>query len=315
MNINPFFIIIFLFNLHSVAQNPKQMFNFITVNISVSESPFPAEGIVPVVLEVKNEMPYEVSVLLPYPNPNNLMFQSSNLSKKEVKEDIIERTAPIYIAAGETYRVTYFLNRYFFLNREGTFDINYQLNTTIDRSDAAAKGCYFEGTFTIHIRKTSSDKLKKQYAFYAERLTAPDRKIQLEAGEALSFLDTSLCIEYVIPMLSISNLEIPGIEALSRFKTAKTENAILKMLSHTSSAVVSAAICALESMQIVIERRYFLQMLSSPNASIRHIGLEYLSKNPDKKDLLLIEPLCDDLNITVATKAQNYYLILDAMEK
>ena len=304
-----------MYNLQSVAQNQKQMSDIITVNISASERSFPTEGIVPVVFEIKNEMPYEISVLLPYPNPNNLQFSSAHLKIKELKREIVERSAPVYIAAGDAYRVTYFLNRYFFLNREGTFEIGYKLNTTIVSPDMAADGYHFEGNYTIHLHKASSDELKKQYAFYSEQLTSPDQQTRMEAGEALSFLDTSLCIEYVIPMLSVDNLEISGIEALSRFKTAKAEAAILKMLSHTSSAVVSAAIRTLELMQAVIERQYFLQMLSSANASIRHIGLEYLSKEPDKNDLPFVETLCNDLNAVVAAKAQTYCSVLDHLNE
>lgn len=306
-----FLIIILLFNLQIIAQNPNQMFNPVTVNITAGKPSFPVEGVAPVILEVKNETAYEISVLLPYPNPNNLTFHSLHLNRKKTTTEPIERTAPTYIAAGETYREIYYLNRYFFLKREGSFEINYQLDITIEQPNTAIDGYHFEGSFVIQIVKKPTEDLKKQYAFYAEHLTSSDPHTREKAGEALSFLDTPLCIEYVIPMLSVSNLEIPGIKALSRFKTARTEKAILGMLSHTSSAVVSEAIQALESMQVTIERRYFLQMLSSTNASIRYTGLLQLEKKPDKNDRPLIEPLCNDLNTAVASKAKSYFSILD----
>jgi len=173
-------------------------------------------------------------------------------------------------------------------------------------NDSTPLSMIYNGDFLVKISYSTEDQLSEQFSCYSTQLKSNDIKEKMEAAEALSFIDSPLCIDYVIPMLSIENLEVLGINTLSRFNIDKVRKLIMGMLSHNESEVVSAAINALDSMKVQIPRIKFLDMLSSNNASIRFIGLENLELTPNVNDKNYIIPLFQDLDSIVAKKAKEY---------
>jgi len=283
-------------------------------------------GIFPVSLIIKNNTGQAISLPLLYPNPAELSFDTPSPLEKKLQEDIIidARIVPTTISPGETYEIVYFLNRYFNFVNEGKFEISYSLKTTIDMEGSKSTKGVYEGTFFIELKNPSSnEELEKQYAYYSNQLKSGDNKRRKEAVEALSFIDNPLCIDYIIPMLSIEDLEITGIEILSRFNTAKIQELISGMLSHEDFFVVSAAITALGTMNVQIPRIKFINMLSSGDPTIIWTGLENLSLNPDVNDkepiILLLEELQKDSFLldfysSVIEKAKEYYSLLTDKE-
>jgi len=271
-------------------------------------------GVVPVNFLIKNNTKHKIFLLLPYPNLTGLSFDTQSVVlKKKPQEDLIidERIIPTKISSGETYEIVYFLNRYFNVASEGEFEISYSLKTMIGMENSEWSNRVYEGKFLIELKNPpSNEELEEQYSYYSNQLKSDDKKLREEAAEALSFIDNPLCIDYIVPMLSIQNLETTGIEALARFNTGETQQLISDMLSHRESFVVLTAIAALESMNVQIPRIKFIDMLSSENGSIVFIGLENLALTPDVDDKEYIIPLLEDPDPVIAEEAKKYYSLL-----
>jgi len=269
-------------------------------------------GIIPVSLIIKNKTNHHLSVILPYPNPGELSFDSKSplLIKKSNEQKLDEITVSTEISPGDKYEAIFFLNRYFSFKEKGKADISYKLYITMKLGNSIPVNEYYEGTFPILLMDASDEELTRQFAYYSNNLNSNNRKIKMEAAEALSFIDNPLCIDYITPMLSIENLEIIGINVLSRFNIEKVRKLIYGMLSYNDCEVVSTAIIALDSMKVHIPRIKFLDMLSSKDAGIRFIGLENLKLAPDINDKNYITPLFHDLDPIVAKKAKEYYQLI-----
>jgi hypothetical protein len=295
--------------------NNNNMTTNIIVTVTNKQGKNLLNGIIQVTLAIRNNTNQDISVLLPYPNPNGFSFdsQSSILKKKFAESELIERTVPLKISSGKTYEADYFLNRYFYFINEGQAKISYVLYTTVEK-DFEPTPVVYNGNFSIELQNASEEELRKQFLYYSNNLKSDNRKIRMEATEALSFVDNPLCIDYIHPMLSIENLEIAGINALCRFNTEQVQKLILEMLSHKESGVVSAAIVALQTLNVPIPRIKFIDMLSSQNASIRLIGLENLELNPDIHDKIHIYPLLKDFNPIIVEKAKKYYSLLQELK-
>ena len=312
-------LLLLLINISGFTQNNNIKINNMTNDVEIvvfnkSQKNW-VSGIIPVNFLIKNNTKHEISLLLPYPNPMGLSFdtQSSVLEKKPQEDLMIDvRVVPTEISSGETYEIVYFLNRYFNFVSEGEFEIFYSLETMIDIEDSESSTRVYEGKFSIELQNPSSnEELKEQYSYYSNHLKSDDEKLRKEAAEALSFIDNPLCIDYIIPMLSIENLETTGIEALSRFNTSEPQQLILNMLSHREFFVVSTAIAALNSMNVQIPRTKFINMLSSENGSIVFIGLENLALTPDVDDKEYIIPLLKHYDPIIAEEAKKYHSLLN----
>jgi hypothetical protein len=266
---------------------------------------------VPVFITLTNLRPEPVSVLLPYPNPNNLGFQCLTehfAAAKTVEEDAIERTAPITIEPGQNYRATYYLNRYFTFLKEGSGDFEYQLRmlVTCGKPEPASKTETFRGTFSVQLTSASEDQLRDALAAYASQLRSLNRQEKMEGAEALAFVETPLVVPYLLPMLQIDNLEVIGINALARHPGPQTEEAIKSMLGHPDSAVVGAALEEIDRLKIPVSRRRLQDLLTSKNPNVRWVALKWLEAHPDQGDRPLILRLLNDQNAAVRNLAQRY---------
>jgi hypothetical protein len=285
--------------------------------ISVSfESPMePAllHGPVKATITVKNLTRQPVEVLLPYPNPNNLAFECKTpglARSKPVEFEEIGRVIPTAIAAKGSISATYYLNRYLAFLKPGVATVAYRVRILVSvepRTDRAVDTeMVFEGDFELRLVQASEADLRSHLAMYAARLRSTNRQAKMEAAEALAFLDTPLCVEYLVPMLSIDNLEVIGIRALARFPSPETETLIVGMLSHKDSRVVSAALDTISAQRIQLPRQQVQSLLVSDNANIRLLGLEWLATRPDQTDRQSVSALLSDPNSAVREKAITY---------
>lgn len=299
-----------LYAAGALAETP--MNNIVSVNVYSGKVSF-LDGPVAVTVEVSNISADTIDISLPYPNPNNLTFSCLTggvATQKEVILQEIERTIPIRIMPGANYSSVYYLNRYFAFHKSGEIRISYQLRALIGSrvgtGPAVHEQASFTGQFQIKLVEASQHDLQAQMASFSGRLKTTNRKEKMEAAEALAFLDTPLSVEYIVPMLSIDNLEIIGIEALSRHPSEKSYNLIMGMLSHRDSAVVAAALNSLDRLRVPISRNDIYKLLESENANNRWLALDWLSKQPAKQDLPLMVPLVKDQNDAVRNMAKRY---------
>jgi hypothetical protein len=291
-----------------------QMSDTITVRMQ-SAGPHLYGGPVPVTTVVQNAGPDAASVLLPYPNPNNLSFRCASrdwAQTKPVQEDPIERTAPLVVPPGGTVTRTYFLNRYLRFLRPGTAECSYSLRMLVTRKGAQQSANHetFAGTFTVQLDPASDDQLRAEMARYAARLDNPDRQTKAEAAEALAFLDTPLVVPFLMRMLRIDNLEAIGIHALGRHPSEESFRAIAAMLGHPDSAVVSAALEEIDRHQIQIPRRDIQKLLASENPAIVWAALGWLANHPSREDLPLLAPMLNSPNVPLRERAHAYRQLL-----
>jgi hypothetical protein len=296
----------------SNALAEKPMNGLVSITVKSKSSTY-LGGPIPAVVTLANVSPVPVSVSLPFPNPNNLEFtcktEGAAVAKKVERQEI-ERTAPITIAPGATYSTTYFLNRYMRFIRPGRAEIECQLSTLVGSKSREGKDEYHKETFVrqfqVELVDASADKLRVELAQYRGLLSSADRRERETAAEALGFLDTPLSVEYLIPMLSIDNLEVAGIEALARHPCNESRSAILRMLTHRDSSVVGAALLAIDQMGIHLPRTEVYKLLSSDNPAIQWTALDWLSRRPEKQDLPSITPLTSSPNQAVRELARKY---------
>jgi hypothetical protein len=270
------------------------------------------------IVAIKNISEHRIQILLPYPNPNNLSFECKSVGlaiKKQVERDVIERTVPINIDPQESYTAVYYLNRYLSFQRSGDATVSYRLEllltTNAGTDEAHHKTVQVTGEFTVYLIEPNEEELRNELAKYAAKLDSSNRQVRSEAAEALGFLDTPVCVDYVARMLSVDNLEVMGIRALGRFPSAKTSALIIGMLSHKESAVVSAALDVINAQNIRLPRQRIQSLLTSDNASIRLLALEWLVARPDQADRESVSRLLNDVNAVVREKAATYIEKLD----
>lgn len=187
-------LIIFLFiNLQCTSQNKIKMSNSNNIQVSISAGPGKnmLNGTVSSILTVTNNTHQDIDILLFYPNPNDLSFnsQSSLVKMKERVWNESERSVPIKVSSGGSYQVTYFLNRYFDFLKEGVVKINYSLELFISIEGSLLKNITYNGDFNIKIDKDSKDEIQKQFLYYQANLKSENRKIKSEAEEALIYLN------------------------------------------------------------------------------------------------------------------------------
>ncbi|HEX8575148.1 MAG TPA: hypothetical protein VF677_02535 [Flavobacterium sp.] len=190
-------LIIFLFiNLQCTSQNKIKMSNSnnIQVSISAGQGKNMLNGTVTAVLTITNNTHQDISILLFYPNPSDLSFnsQSSLVKMKESVWNESERSVPIKISSGRSYQITYFLNRYFDFLKEGVVKINYSLELFISIEGSLPKNSTYNGEFNIKIDKGSKDEIQKQFLYYQTNLKSENRKIKSEAEEALIYLNPQM---------------------------------------------------------------------------------------------------------------------------
>ena len=186
-------IIILLINTQCVAQNTNNMKDNINVTFSSGQEKNIIDGIIPVILTIENNTDQEISILLYYPNPNDLSFdcQQVSVKKKERGWNFSQRSAPIKIPMGETYKITYFLGRYFNFLKVGEVKISYNLNLNVITQNSKSENILYEGSFPIQIGNGTNEELKKQISYYRINLKSKDRKIKIEAEEALFYLNSA----------------------------------------------------------------------------------------------------------------------------
>jgi hypothetical protein len=283
----------------------------ISVSVSSPEEQVLLHGPIPAVVTVANNSSNAVSILLPYPNPNNLKLEGrpqSSLVQKPIEYLENDRSVAIRINPGEGYTLRYFLNRYFKIIRPGTITISYRLIIPLSVLGAGQRwtDTEFEGTFQVVIVDDSEDTLRASLAQYASKLRGADIQTRMEAAEALAFLDTPISVDYIEPMLAIEGYETTGIRSLARFPSPKTFSLIIGMLSHGDSAVVATALETINRLNIPVQRLKIQRLLASENPNIRLASLEWLAGHPDKGDLTFIVPLLHDSNRSVHDRAKSY---------
>jgi hypothetical protein len=285
----------------------SKMSDIIAVDLQ-SPQAIPLDGPVPVVATVKNLSPSAVSILLPYPNPNNLGFRSLTegfASPKVVEKNEIERTAPITIEASRQYSVTYYLNRYFAFQRAGAGYLEYTLNIRVIAGEVSNSHA-FSGRFGVDLAVVSDVQLREALAVYSARLRSPNRQETNEAAEALAYLNTPAVLPYLMPMLQIDNLEVTGIHALGRHPSFQSGQAIKSMLTHQDSAVVEAALREIDRLKIQTPRSEVQQLLRSSNSNTQWLALGWLAARPSREDLPLLRPLLDSDSQPVRDRARGY---------
>src|SRR6266581_66673 len=287
----------------------KQMSNTIILTAS-SSKPHAFNGPVAVAFSIANNSAEPASVLLPYPNPNNLSFRcaSSDFAlPKQVESDSIERTAPTIVKPGAKHTVTYYLNRYFKFPRTGRGKFQYELTAFINFGDKGAPKLHtFNGAFEVELIAASDEELRKEFAARSEQLQSNDRQAKLEAAESLAFIDSPIVVPYLLALLRLDNFEVTGIQALGRHPSPESEAAITSMLAHPDSAVVSAALTEIERIKIPIQRQKIQSLLASQNPNVRWTALKWLASRPDRQDLPFVQLLLSDANEAVKKEAARY---------
>jgi len=297
-----------------LAQLPMKgaahMSNVITVSVSSSDARKLFGGPIPAVVTVANASSQPVDILLPYPNPGYLRFESQTpglATPKAVETPENERSIPIRIGQGKSYTSVYYLDRYFAFQKPGKVLIAYRLTIPVLTASAERwHETHFHGEFGFELVEGSQSELRARLAQYSSQLKAKDEHEKLAAAEALAFLDTPDSVEFVAPMLSTENLEVTGIRALARFPSRKAYELITGMLAHKDSAVVSAALEEIDRLKIPVERKQVQQLLTSTNDNTRWLALGWLSARPDPQDLPLVTRLTSDRNEQVRQRAKAY---------
>jgi hypothetical protein len=287
--------------------------DMIAVTISGSEKHSLLHGPVAAIVTVRNVSAHRVEILLPYPNPNHLVFgckSEGSVKPKQVEREKIERTIPIRIDPGSSYTTVYYLNRYFSFLKAGRVRVSYRLELPVTRQpgtpETVHEDAVFEGEFTVQLIEGTEKALREELARHAAKLESKNRQEKMQAAEALAFLDTPAAVDYVARMLKIDNLEVIGIRSLGRFPSAQTDNLLLGMLSHKDSAVVGAALREFDRQKRPVPRVRVQNLLTADNPNTRWLALEWLAARPDPRDLPLLGPLLEDKNPAVRKQAQAY---------
>ncbi len=290
-----------------MAQNKEstQMSGTIAVTVQSPQSHL-LGGAVPVLTTIVNHTPGPITVLLPYPNPNNFRFgcsQRSFAEPKPVHYDPDERTVPTDIQSGGSHQVTYYLNRYFKFIKPGSAEFTYELDLPVmnggQQSTFTSK--IFTGTFHVKQVSASDEQLRREFDAYARQLQSSDRQKKMEAAEALAFVDVPTIVPYLLPMLRIDNLEVIGIHALARHPSPESKRAIASMLAHSSSAVVAAALEEVDRLGIPIQRQEVQKLLLSEKA-----------RRPSREDLPLLSRVISTGSEAVKNRARAYQQVLNA---
>src|SRR4051794_30218401 len=108
--------------------------NDVTIEVSAPTGPVLRRGPIPAVVVVHNRSTQPIEVLLPYPNPNNLRFESASATPRPVAFMANERTVAIPIPPGQQHTCTYYLNRYLRFDADGLVRVKYrlQVSTTVN---------------------------------------------------------------------------------------------------------------------------------------------------------------------------------------
>src|SRR5260370_42443624 len=114
---------------------------------------------------------HSIGVLLPYPNPNDLQFESEKdgLSvQKPVTYKANERTVPIRIAPHQSYTSVYYINRYLAFVKPGVATIHYRLTLPLSTGNDQERWVdrKFKGTFRVATRAGSENEIQARFAQY-----------------------------------------------------------------------------------------------------------------------------------------------------
>lgn len=288
----------------------------VLITVSGPSAPVLRRGPIPAVVAIQNTSAAPAEVLLPCPNPNHLRFESSSATQKPAGPQENERTVPIAIAPGATYRATYYLNRYLTFDAAGPARVSYRLEvdtTSNAGTPAATRGdVVAQGAFTVELVEGTEEALREALSNRAVGLRSKDRRAKAEAAEALAFLETPLALEYQARMLGIEGLEVTGLEALGRSKAPEAHRLIVGMLSHPESGVVTAALSEIDRLRLALPREKVWPLLSSDNPSIRYAAVDWMASHPDPRDRAAVTPQLADPNAGVRERAKGY---LDALPR
>ena len=189
---NLLIIIILFINAQCASQNTTKMNsnNNISVNITPGQGKNLLNGVVSSILTITNNSSQDISILLFYPNPNDLSFTSSSplIKIKDRQWNDSERSAPIKIGAGKSYQATYFLNRYFNFLQEGEISMQYNLDLFVAADGGSPKSSAYHGTFNIKVVRGSKDEVYQQILYYQNNLKSDHPSLKMEAEEALLYL-------------------------------------------------------------------------------------------------------------------------------
>ncbi len=295
------------------------MDEMVSVTFAGPQRPVTVQAPVGASIKVYNTYTRPVQIALPYPNPSDLHFQCKTAGfarTKEVEPLEDESTDAITIAPRGSFCATYYVNRYLSFQQPGKGLIGYRLKmvawSEAEGGRSVPKEHTFSADFVVHLVEGTDAELRVQLARYAEQLGSDDHQTKMEAAEALAFLGTPLCVEYVARMLEIDNLEVIGICALGRHPCPRSHELIVNALSHPDSAVVGAALVEINRRKISVERERIRDLLTAENPNTRWIALEYLRDGPHRDDLEVVKQLTSDQNEAVRTAAERY---LEELEK
>jgi hypothetical protein len=285
------------------------------IDVAVS-SPDPSGvlgGPIPAVMQVTNRSSVPIGIMVPYPDSEDLTFTSKSpdlAEPRDLGENQDELTPVTTIGAEQTRTWTYYLNRYFRFKKSGTGVIFFRFQTLLTSAGNAPSKAYervvFQGDFTVHLLDAPKDGLRNELQKYAVALESPDQQEREQAAEALSHLETPISAEYGARMLSISGLEVIGLQTLSRFPSTANETLIVSMLNHDESEVVAETLRKIDELHISVPRQNVRRLLTSDNPSIQWEALDWLAAHPDATDLPFVLPLERDENEGLRTRAKEY---------
>ncbi len=293
------------------AQNQRNTYmnGTITAAVRGSDKPASIHGPVPAIVTVTNTSGDPVSIQLAYPIPEVLRFETLSFNVIAVKpaaKRSMTRTVPIDLAAGASYTATYFLNRYFAFVGPGQATIDWHLAVPFKQGGNATATSEFRGSFRAQLVVAGEQQVKAELARYSNALQSSNRQEQMEAAEALAYLDTPLVVPYLMPMLHIDNLEVIGIHALARHPSPASKQGIRSMLGHRDSAVVGAALEEIDRLNVEVSRSEVQQLLRSSNPNTQWLALGWLAARPSREDLPLLGPLLESGNAPVRDRARSY---------
>ena len=266
---------------------------------------------VPAVVTITNREAEPIHVLLPYPYPGGLTFGRAAeglVQTKPAGGDLIERSAPIEIRPGETWRRRYFLNRYYLFRQPGSAQFSFELHMAVTYGISPPITRYegFAGAFQVSIAAGTDVQRRAGIAEYGTALTDPDPERRAEAAEALGFLDTPDVIPYLLVMLQTADLRTLAVQALGRHPSPETEQAIVAALQDRESSVVSAALAEIDRLRIEPPRTNVRNLLGSSNPGIVYAALGWLSSHPSREDLPFVTALHNDRNEALRARARAY---------
>lgn len=286
------------------------------VSINLHEEDALFGGPIPIELKVKNLATRRVGFAFNRENPVGLRFRVTHAASAKSRPTVLSPSIEepwILLDSGQSFSETLYLNRFVQFEQPGTFEIDYdaRLSYSLDANAQREEDVRIasgRGSLKLSLKPASAEALRTRLESVAADLRSADPRDRRGAVEALSHLDTPLCIPFLIRALHADGAELPAVRALSRFDTPEVDQALMTVTAHPDSEVVEQALGILGKRGRVLDDSRVTAMLTTSNANVRYLGMKYLLSQKARRPVLdaTVRPLVEDANPEVARLAQEY---------